>query len=237
MRRRTKTSSSSRIVRFVPVRTSRLRTTRKAHRRLTPVLADAKVEKRPIPHAPVASPYAGPSVPKIVYVSSKTPFMSAVKRVQKLLRQAEKRATAGISLEDTQKTEQQKLAELTKAADTREEVFVKATGKAIEKSLNVGKWFEEKEAEYTVRVTTGSVLVVDDVVEDEEKKEGAMRKQQRQEWAHDVSQKDSVISEQTASKDSAKKRKRELPKVSEDAELPETRTRWIKMVEVAISLK
>ncbi|OQD77837.1 hypothetical protein PENDEC_c002G02821 [Penicillium decumbens] len=198
----------------------------------------AKVEKRPIPHAPVASPYAGPSVPKIVYVSSKTPFMSAVKRVQKLLRQAEKRATAGISLEDTQKTEKQKFAELAKAADTREEIFVKATGKAIEKALNVGKWFEEKEAEYTARVTTGSVLVVDDVVEDEDKKEREMRKQQRQERAQDTAgQKDSVKSEESASKDLAKKRKREVPKGSEDDELPETRTRWIKMVEVAISLK
>lgn len=203
-----------------------LHITQSPDRRLTLELADAKVEKRPIPHAPVASPYAGSSVPKIVYVSSKTPFMSAVKRVQKLLRQAEKRATAGISLEDTQKTEKQKLAELAKAVETREEIFVKATGKAIEKALNVGKWFEEKEAEYTVRVTTGSVLVVDDVVEDEEKKEEEMRKQQRQETADDAEK-----------KDSAKKRKREVAKVSEDEELPETRTRWIKKVEVAISFK
>jgi len=217
---------------------SRLGQHKEQTERLTLELADAKVEKRPIPHAPVASPYAGPSVPKIVYVSSKTPFMSAVKRVQKLLRQAEKRATAGISLEDTQKTEKQKFAELAKAADTREEIFVKATGKAIEKALNVGKWFEEKEAEYTARVTTGSVLVVDDVVEDEDKKEREMRKQQRQERAQDTAgQKDSVKSEESASKDLAKKRKREVPKVSEDDELPETRTRWIKMVEVAISLK
>lgn len=164
--------------------------------------------------------------------------MSAVKRVQKLLRQAEKRATASISLEDTQKTEKQKLAELAKAANTREEVFVKATGKAIEKALNVGKWFEEKEAEYTARVTTGSVLVVDDVTEDEDKKEGEMRKQERQERAKDAAgQKESVTSEEPASKDSAKKRKREVAKVPEEAELPETRTRWIKMVEVAISLK
>ncbi|KAJ5684272.1 uncharacterized protein N7477_000617 [Penicillium maclennaniae] len=168
----------------------------------------AKVEKRPVPHAPVASPYAGPSVPKIVYVSSKTPFMSAVKRVQKLLRQAEKRATAGISLEDTQKTEKQKFAELSKATETREEIFVKATGKAIEKALNVGKWFEEKEAEMKRR------------------EEREMRKQQRQEKADNAEE-----------KTSANKRKREVAKVSEDEELPETRTRWIKKVEVAISFK
>jgi ribonuclease P/MRP protein subunit POP7 len=189
-------------------------------------MPDAKVEKRPIPHAPVASPYAGSSVPKIVYVASKTPFMSAVKRVQKLLRQAEKRATAGVSLEDTQTTEKQKLAALAKAAETREEIFVKATGKAIEKALNVGKWFEEKEAEYAVRVITGSVLVVDDVVEDEEKKEAELRKQQRQAKAP-----------ADGKKDSANKRKREVANESDHEELPETRTRWIKKVEVAISFK
>ncbi|KAJ5628848.1 hypothetical protein N7490_011076 [Penicillium lividum] len=190
----------------------------------------AKVEKRPIPHAPVASPYAGTSVPKIIYVSTNTPFMSAVKRVQKLLRHAEKRATANIDLEDTRKTEQQKLAELAKAADKREEIFVKATGRAIEKVLKIGKWFEEKETEYMVRVKTGSVLVVDDVVEDEEKKELEMQKQQRQ--SKDESAEDQL---QEPSK-AAKKRKRQAP-VSDDAELPETRTRWIKMVEVAVSLK
>lgn len=201
--------------------------------------ADAKVEKRPIPHAPVASPYAGPSVPKIVYVSSNTPFMSAVKRVQKLLRQAEKRATANISLEDSRKTEQQKLMELARVAEMREEVFVKATGRAIEKVLNVGKWFEEKEAEYTVRVKTGSVLVVDDVVEDEEKKERELQKQQREEGRDPQKNAEEKSDSQNATSKSAAKEKKKRPAsaISEDAELPETRTRWVKMVEVAISLR
>ena len=191
---------------------------------------DAKVEKRPIPRAPVASPYAGASVPKIVYVSSSTPFMSAVKRIQKLLLQAEKRATANINLEDTRKNEKQKLAELANISSKREEVFIKATGRAIEKALNVCKWFEEKETEYSVRVKTGSVIVVDDIVEDEEKKEQEEQKRQRQEG-----QQSNPPSE---SKSAAKKRKRQAPTaVNPDAELPESRTRWVKMVEVAVSLK
>jgi ribonuclease P/MRP protein subunit POP7 len=184
-------------------------------------------------------------VPKVVYVSSGTPFMSAVKRVQKLLRQAEKRATANISLEDSRKTEQQKLAELAKVAEKREEVFVKATGRAIEKALNVGKWFEEKEAEYTVRVKTGSVLVVDDVVEDEEKKERELQKQQREEGAQQNGQQDAqknteekADSQNAESKSVAKKKKkRPASTISEETELPESRTRWVKMVEVAVSLK
>lgn len=205
---------------------------------------DAKVEKRPIPHPPVASPFAGTSVPKVIYVSSSTPFMSAVKRVQKLLLQAEKRATSNINLEDTRKTEQQKLAELAKAVEKREEVFVKATGRAIEKALNLGKWFEEKKTEYTVRVTPGSVLVVDDVVEDEDKKnkelEKLSRKQEREQanTAERIpSEGDKNLPSEHATGAVLKKRKRALPAASEDAELPETRTRWIKMVEIAVCLK
>lgn len=171
--------------------------------------------------------------------------MSAVKRVQKLLRQAEKRATANISLEDSRKTEQQKLAELAKVAEKREEVFVKATGRAIEKALNVGKWFEEKEAEYSVRVKTGSVLVVDDVVEDEEKKERELQKQQREETVQQDGVQESkqnpeeqADSQKSASKGTAKrKKKRPASAISEDTEIPESRTRWVKMVEVAVTLK
>ncbi|KAJ5492580.1 hypothetical protein N7539_001326 [Penicillium diatomitis] len=226
----------------------------KNNQNLTKLPKYAKVEKRPIPHPPVASPYAGAAVPKIVYVSSNTPFMSAVKRVQKLLRQAEKRATSKIGLDDGRKSEQQKLAELAKVTEKREEVFVKATGRAIEKALNVGKWFEEKEAEYIVRTKTGSVLVVDDIVEDEEKKERELRREQQQ---HRETEMKSQNAEQPASLDQgagrpeesggeaksslkpAKKRKgkRSASAISEDAELPESRTRWIKMVEVAVSLK
>lgn len=170
--------------------------------------------------------------------------MSAVKRVQKLLRQAEKRATANISLEDSRKTEQQKLAELAKVAEKREEVFVRATGRAIEKALNVGKWFEEKEAEYTVRVKTGSVLVVDDVVEDEEKKERELQKQQREEGAQENGQQgvqnnteEKDESQKSASKRATKQKKKRPASTIEDTELPESRTRWVKMVEVAVSLK
>lgn len=160
--------------------------------------------------------------------------MSAVKRVQKLLLQAEKRATANINLEDTRKNEKQILEELSKVSEKREEVFVKATGRAIEKALNVAKWFEEKGTEYTVRVNTGSVVVVDDIVEDEEMKAKEEQKRQRQEEQTPTDQGDAAKPE---SKSAAKKRKRQAAAAEDDAELPESRTRWIKMVEVAVSLK
>lgn len=155
--------------------------------------------------------------------------MSAVKRVQKLLQQAEKRAMANVKLDDARKTEQEKLTELAGIGEKREEVFVKATGRAVEKALSVGKWFEGKEAEFNVRVKTGSVLVVDDVVEDEEVKERLLKKVNGDGGADGTGQ--------AVSEDSKKKRKREAPAVDEDVELPESRTRWVKMVEVAVSLK
>jgi ribonuclease P/MRP protein subunit POP7 len=129
--------------------------------------------------------------------------------------------------------------ELARVTEMREEVFVKATGRAIEKALNVGKWFEEKEAEYTVRVKTGSVLVVDDVVEDEEKKERELQKQQREEGRDPQKNAEEKSDSQNATSKSAAKEKKKRPAsaISEDAELPETRTRWVKMVEVAVSLR
>ncbi|KAJ5551113.1 hypothetical protein N7535_000944 [Penicillium sp. DV-2018c] len=217
----------------------------KKNQNLTALPKYAKIEKRPIPHAPIASPYAGASVPKIVYVSTKTPFMSAVKRTQKLLLQAEKRATANINLEDSRKTEKQILDELSKVSEKREKVLVKATGRAVEKALNIAKWFEEKEAEYIVRVETGSVLVVDDIVEDEEKKQKEEQKRQREkEREVDVTGETGETGEgnqesKSESKSDAKKRKRQTAAAAaaDDGELPESRTRWIKMVEVAVSLK
>ncbi|KAL6237718.1 Rpp20 subunit of nuclear RNase MRP and P-domain-containing protein [Aspergillus navahoensis] len=159
----------------------------------------ARINKRPIPHPPISSPYAGSSIPKTIYVSSSTPYMSAVKRVQKLLLHAEKRATSSLVNKDSKnknkgknapqkrlgaegQTQQERLiAAIARGEDReqldKEEVFVKATGKAMKIALRVGRWFEShgREEEYRVRVSTGAVLVVDDVEEDEMGKEGFLK--------------------------------------------------------------
>ncbi|RDW72353.1 ribonuclease P subunit p20 family protein [Aspergillus mulundensis] len=268
----------------------------------------ARITKRPIPHAPIASPYAGPSIPKTIYISSSTPYMSAVKRVQKLLRHAEKRATTSLAnkTNNTKRksasTQQKKLgageqnqqerliAALARGEEReqlcQEEVFVKATGKAMGVALKVGKWFERngREAEYQVRVSTGSVLVVDDVEEDEGAKEGLLRVGQGVEGkgadagaggqgkgaAAEVSENkgdetttmlgDTTIMTETdaakssgpaaaptkpkadpkpLSKSALRKRKRAASMAASlaETELPETRTRWVNSVEVAVSLK
>ncbi|KAA8647238.1 hypothetical protein EYZ11_004741 [Aspergillus tanneri] len=204
----------------------------------------ARVQKRPIPHAPIASPYAGSSVPKTVYVSTKSPFMSSVKRVQKLLRQAEKRATASVlhPSKNSRQRDQQRLAQLARAGEqlSREEVFVKATGRAMEKALSVGRWFEERSDEYVVRVKTGNVLVVDDVVEDEEEKKKVLEEAEKlRAELHAQPDADADADGKKISKSATKKRKRAANAAAsiDDSELPETRTRWVNMVEIAVALK
>ncbi|KAJ0416572.1 Rpp20 subunit of nuclear RNase MRP and P-domain-containing protein [Aspergillus carlsbadensis] len=258
----------------------------------------AKVHKRPIPHPATASPYAGASIPKTVYISSSTPYMAAVKRVQKLLRQAEKRATAAVEASIRGKgrgggggvSTEKLVAALARGEGkedlAREEVFIKATGRAIETALKVGKWFGrgEREAEYAVRVETGSVLVVDDV-EGGDETEGAvgvgagMATAQGEigatrsganmagpnsdgktdettmvtDTTTDVVGDTTIVNEKTGnptppateaklkplSKKAEKKRKRAATLAAQFAgkELPESRTRWVNSVQVAISLK
>lgn len=173
--------------------------------------------------------------------------MSAVKRVQKLLRQVEKRAIASLDLSSKRKTEKEKLAQLAQGHERlrkgkgEEEVFIKATGRAIEKALSVGKWFETKETEYVVRVKTGTVLVVDDVIEDEAARqrvlaEGEKAKQQESKAEEgEGSIVESVPSAPPVSKSAAKKRKRAAN--AEADELPEARTRWVNVVEIAVTYK
>jgi ribonuclease P/MRP protein subunit POP7 len=137
--------------------------------------ANAAIQRRPINHAPVASPFAGARVQKVVYVSSKTPLMSAVKRVKRLLHEIEKRATQDVKLIDNgERVGLRKLAEAReRLAKDGEEVLVKASGRAMQQALSVGEWFRTKESEIRckVEVTTGSVSVVDDVVEGDGKEE------------------------------------------------------------------
>ncbi|KAK2808985.1 hypothetical protein FQN50_004259 [Emmonsiellopsis sp. PD_5] len=209
--------------------------------------SNARIQKRPIPHPPTASPYAGAKVPKIVYLSTKTPFMSAAKRVQKLLKQAERRATSKIDLSE-KTSDKQKFGQLGESTEElkKEAVFLKATGRAIDKAMDIGKWFGAKE-EYAIKVKTGTVLVVDDIVEDE----GASQTQTQQGTEEPVSKDqeadgdESMDVEPSSTGDAktqqpqskSKKQKRRNQAVDENGDLLESRTRWVNMVEIAVTLK
>lgn len=130
---------------------------------------DARIQKRPILHPPIPSPYNGADQKKIVYVSTKTPFVSAVKRVRKLLDEIDKRSMSKINLVDGKGSDKQKLRKLSERANAstskgQEEVVLKATSKAIHNVLGLALFFQGQD-DCRVRLRTGTVGVVDDIVE------------------------------------------------------------------------
>ncbi|KAJ9636579.1 uncharacterized protein PV06_10083 [Exophiala oligosperma] len=126
------------------------------------------VHRRPLNHAPATNIHAGASVPKVVYVSQRTPLMSAIKRVKKILSLVEKRAmqSAGVTMGAKDRRHRLKSANDV-IVKNNEEVLVKASGRAMGQALKVGEWFRNKEREYLcdVEVRTGSASVVDDIVQ------------------------------------------------------------------------
>lgn len=131
---------------------------------------DAHIQKRAIVRPPIPSPYANSSKQKVVYVSTHTPFIPAVKRVRGLLEQAEKRAVGPLNLlQGSKGNDRQKLRKLTESVEktkdgkAKEEVVLKATGRAIERVLSFGLYFQGQ-ADCVVRIRTGGIGVVDDIV-------------------------------------------------------------------------
>ena len=246
--------------------------------------ANAAIQKRPIIHAPIASQYAGSKVPKVVYVSSKTPFISAVKRVKKLLAHAEKRATGDVNL--VRSGDREGLKKLAAASDTvaknKEEVLVKASGKAMTKALRLGEWFSNKEKDIAcnVEIRSRNISVIDDIVgarveeseDDDSAEEPAEDPSTELEGgdttmellgeaakAADVTPEEEILNKgdkdeevasnemdkenkatesEQASHNKRRRRRGKRKRETYDADgLPESRVRWIKSVEVAISLK
>ena len=118
---------------------------------------------------PIPSPYTGADQQKIVYVSTKTPFISAVKRVRKLLEEITKRSMRKIDLINGKGSDKQKLRKLGERTNASrgkepEEVVLKATSRAIQNVLGLALFFQGQD-DCRVRLRTGTVGVIDDIVE------------------------------------------------------------------------
>jgi ribonuclease P/MRP protein subunit POP7 len=244
---------------------------RKQNQSMAKVPPTLAVERRPLTHAPIASPFSGAGVQKVVYVSRNTPIMAAVKRVKKLLLHVEKRVLQGVDL-TKDRSGMRKLAEANeKLGKAGEEVLVKASGRAMEQALRVGEWFRNREEELAckVKVRTGSVQAVDDIVEiewDDTVSEGQPGEHKAADSLRDTydtslvstsgGHENSISDDSTelgsnekASSSAAKaeiteqenrpqKRRRRGKRKEEVLDLDTTaRIRWVKTVEVAISLK
>ncbi|KAF6233644.1 hypothetical protein HO173_008201 [Letharia columbiana] len=130
---------------------------------------NARIEKRPILRPPIPSPYTGADQKKVIYVSTKMPFISAVKRVRKLLGEIDKRSMGKVDLVEGKGSDKQKLRKLgerTNASTGKEpeEVVLKATNRAIQNVLGLALFFQGQD-DCRVRLRTGTVGVVDDIVE------------------------------------------------------------------------
>ena len=123
----------------------------------------AHVTKRPLIHPTIAPPRTGSRVQKVVYLRSSTPFISAVKRVRGYLKEVDKRSMGTIDLSNSSLSDRELIASAGKGRDgPQEEVVVKATGRAIERALNVALWFQ-KQDDCKVVIRTGEVGAVDDI--------------------------------------------------------------------------
>lgn len=136
------------------------------------------------------------------------PFISAVKRVRKLLNEIDKRSMGNVDLvngKDSDKQKLRKLGEKTNASTGKEpeEVVLKATSRAIQNVLGLALYFQGQD-DCRVRLRTGTVGVVDDIVESAVPKEADVEEGEEEE---------------------------------EEEELPESRVRKASFVEVAITLK
>ncbi|KIX93050.1 uncharacterized protein Z520_11323 [Fonsecaea multimorphosa CBS 102226] len=134
---------------------------------------NATIQRRPLNHAPVADlRTSGTKAAKVVYVSRRTPVVAAIKRVKKYLVHIERRAlqdaggnvTKGHGRGPAKAAIEQANEAL---AEDKEEVLVKASGRAMAQALRVAEWFRNKEKDVLchVEVRTGSVSTVDDIVE------------------------------------------------------------------------
>lgn len=257
----------------------------KQNKQLPRLPTNTTIIKRPMNHAPIASPYASSKVQKVVYVSRQTPVMSAVKRVKKFLREIEKRAmqsqgvdsildkTGSRSSRSNEDSLHRKLDDVSeKLTRDAEEVLVKASGRAMAQALRIGEWFQNREKEIMtkVEVRTASVSVIDDIVEksgepqnervESQAMEGDttgestmleggettiellknLEGDQPQTQGDKVSNglEDPCPAEDQKSIDAGMKKRKRKRKRKEYAadDVPEARLRWVKAVEVAISL-
>ncbi|KAI5842705.1 Rpp20 subunit of nuclear RNase MRP and P-domain-containing protein [Tricharina praecox] len=119
-----------------------------------PALPSTKtLQKRPLLHPPISS--ASSAEPKVFYISASSSHAAIIKRVNKQLNAFA--ANAGTSRRGNS-NKRQKLGK-----KPQEGVTLKATGKGITNAVILGTKFMDMGCE--VRVTTGSIKIVDDVVD------------------------------------------------------------------------
>ncbi|EUC48044.1 hypothetical protein COCMIDRAFT_88406 [Bipolaris oryzae ATCC 44560] len=204
-------------------------TTRSKRQKLAKLPLNTKISKRPLLHPALPTPFASSQHPKVLYITASSPYISALKRVRKLLAQTSQRHKQSVSAQekalgrarfaeangrlDARTVEREIAGEAARkggadgAAGAGEQVYLKATGRAIPRALEIALYFQT-EADCRVRIDMGSVSAVDDV---EVSVDGEQQQQGREEGGGGDD--------------------------NDDDEIPETRLRTVSSVSVSIGLK
>ncbi|KAM3507123.1 hypothetical protein MY11210_007279 [Beauveria gryllotalpidicola] len=148
--------------------TGRQRRTIGTATKLDPIPQGSTLRKRPL----IRRPLPASSKDRIIYVSSSTPFMSAVKRARKQLdrslksggssQAARKNASLDARIESLKRDVERDSSSANEAHAAS--VTLLGTGKAVEKTLALAGWFEQQQPDCRVAVRTRTVATVDDVV-------------------------------------------------------------------------
>ncbi|KAG5987501.1 hypothetical protein E4U43_005038 [Claviceps pusilla] len=132
-------------------------------RKLGRVPKAAHIQKRPLLRPQLSSSSKSPTI----YMSSKTPFLSAVRRVRKLLTRSLRCSPAPKHASLQSRVAALKRSTNTAAGDGSDArplaVTVMGTGKAIEKTLSLASWFEQQ-GDCEVSLRTRTIKTVDDIV-------------------------------------------------------------------------
>jgi ribonuclease P/MRP protein subunit POP7 len=215
---------------------------RSKRQKLPPLPAEVTVTRRPIHHPAIPTPYHSSDSPKTLYIKHRSPFIPTLKRIRRLLSEIAKRHQQSVSAShhpanrskqskplaangrlnpaDVEKdiVEGSREEESSGTGIGDEEVFLKATGRAIERALAFGCHFQGED-DCRVRVEMGSVQAIDDLEvlrkrDDEEEGEGGGE------------------DGEDGGKKVGKKGKERLKD-----DIPETRVRSLSSITVAIGLK
>ncbi|KAK6531237.1 hypothetical protein TWF281_008060 [Arthrobotrys megalospora] len=152
-------------------------TTRKrSHKRSKELPKNSKLVKRELSR-PLPPPRLSAD-PKTVYVSTKSPFVSTVKRVRKALAVFKDQSKVSVASGGRQKRAFQRRqqqpdhreaglsASNVITDDKTKYVTIKASGKAIEKALGLGLYFQGQR-DTSVEIRTGTVEATDDIKVDQ----------------------------------------------------------------------
>lgn len=146
---------------------------------------NATISKRPLLHPAIPTPFASSDSPKVLYITRTSPFIPTCKRIRSLLSQISQRSTQStnstrgrnsrgkgrgrleangrLSAQDVEASIAAQAGRKERSAGIAgEEIYLKATGRAIPRALELGVKFQGEE-DCRVRVEMGSIQAIDDV--------------------------------------------------------------------------